>query len=148
MNRVLRGTNTRKALLLITDGEDNHSRYSFSDVREFAKEHDVLIYAIGLLEEQSMQVPQIGAAVLQDLANLTGGAAYFPTSAAGLDSICAQIGNDLKNQYVVGYHSTNLSTDGKWRKIRVKINTPKGTPRLNVRAKSGYYASRVATAMK
>jgi len=148
MDKVNRGHNSRKALLLITDGEDNHSRYSFSDVREFAKEHDVLIYAIGLLEEQSIQSPQIGAAVLQDLANLTGGAAYFPSSVGALDAICAQIGNDLKNQYVVGYHSTNPSTDGKWRKIRVKINTPKGVPRLSVRAKSGYYASRVATAMK
>src|SRR6185369_12345887 len=148
MDKVNRGHNSRKALLLITDGEDNHSRYSYSDVREFAKEHDVLIYAIGLLEQQSTQLPQIGAAVLQDLANLTGGAAYFPTSPAALDGICEQIGSDLKNQYVVGYHSSNLSYDGKWRKIRVKINMPKGAPRLNVRAKSGYYASRVASAMK
>jgi len=148
MDKVNRGHNSRKALLLITDGEDNHSRYSYSDLREFAKEHDVLIYAIGLLEQQSTQLPQIGAAVLQDLANLTGGAAYFPTSPAALDGICEQIGSDLKNQYVVGYHSSNLSYDGKWRKIRVKINMPKGAPRLNVRAKSGYYASRVASAMK
>jgi Ca-activated chloride channel family protein len=148
MEKVNRGHNSRKALLLITDGEDNHSRYSFSDVREFAKEHDVLVYSIGLLEEQSTQLPRMGAAVLQDLANITGGIAFFPDSIAALDAICAQIGNDLKNQYVIGYHSTNPNSDGKWRKIRMKVNMPKGAPRLSVRAKSGYYASKVASAMK
>lgn len=148
MEKVNRGHNSRKALLLITDGEDNHSRYSFSEVKEFAKEHDVLVYAIGLLDDQSTQMPRIGAALLQDLASLTGGVAFFPDSVAALDSICAQIGNDLKNQYVLGYHSSNPSSDGKWRKIRIKVNMPKGGPRLSVRTKNGYYASRIASAMK
>jgi len=149
LNQVGHGSNTRKALLLITDGEDNHSRYSFSDVREFAKEHDVQIYAIGIVDDASPQgAGYRGRAVLEDLANLTGGRAFFPPSVYELESICAQIGVDLKNQYVLGYRSLNQSNDGKWRKIQVRINRPKGTPRLSVRAKSGYYASALAKVIK
>ena len=149
LEQVGHGSNSRKALLLITDGEDNHSRYSFSDVREFAKEHDVQIYAIGIVDDGSPQgAGYRGRAVLEDLANLTGGRAFFPPSVYELESICAQIGVDLKNQYVLGYRSLNQSNDGKWRKIQVRINRPKGTPRLSVRAKSGYYASALAKVVK
>lgn len=149
LERVNRGNNPRKAIVLISDGEDNHSRYSFSDVREFAREHDVLVYGIGIVDEASAQYSdQSGKGVLEDLAGLTGGVAFFPQSLGALENICAQIGLDLKNQYVIGYHSQNHSTDGKWRKIRIKMNSPKGMPRLSVRAKSGYYAPRIATAMK
>jgi Ca-activated chloride channel family protein len=149
MEQVGHGKNSRKALVLITDGEDNHSRYSFSDVKEFAKEHDVQIYAIGIIDEISTQSSgYAGRAVLTDLANLTGGRAFFPPSVADLEGICAQIGLDLKNQYVLGYRSLNQSNDGKWRKIRVKVNRPKGSPSLSVRAKTGYYASTIAKVMK
>jgi Ca-activated chloride channel homolog len=147
--QVGRGSNARKALLLITDGEDNHSRYSFSDVREFAREHDVQIYSIGIVDDGNPQGSGYrGRAVLEDLANLTGGRAFFPPSVYDLESICAQIGVDLKNQYVLGYRSLNHSNDGKWRKIQVKINRFQGMPRLSVRAKSGYYASALAKVIK
>ena len=149
MEKVSRGSNPRKALLLITDGEDNHSRYSFRDVREFAKEHDVLIYGMGIIDEASAQYSDhSGKGVLEDLAKLTGGVAFFPDSLGELESICMQIGLDLKNQYVLGYHSQNHANDGKWRKIQVKMNPPKGSPRLSVRTKTGYYAPSIATAMK
>jgi Ca-activated chloride channel family protein len=149
MERVNRGNNPRKALLLITDGEDNHSRYSFGDVREYAKEHDVAIYGIGIIDEATAQYSDhSGKGVLEELAKLTGGIAFFPDSLGALENICAQIGMDLKNQYVLGYHSANHTTDGKWRKIQVKMSPPKGSPRLSVRTKTGYYAPRIATAMK
>jgi Ca-activated chloride channel family protein len=151
LEKVGHGNNTRKALLLITDGEDNHSRYSFADVREFAKEHDVQIYAIGIFDETSTVGAVYsgrGRALLEDLANLTGGRAFFPSSINELESICAQIGVDLKNQYVLGYRPLNLSSDGKWRKIKVKVKGPSGTPSLSVRAKTGYYASTIAKAMR
>jgi Ca-activated chloride channel family protein len=151
LETVNHGSNPRKALLLITDGEDNHSHYSFSDLREFAKEHDVQIYAIGILDEGSSQGTPYsgrGRALLEDLANLTGGRAFFPPSVHDLEQICAEIGVDLKNQYVLGYRSSNRLTDGKWRKIKVKINKQKGMPSLSVRAKTGYYASPTAKAMK
>jgi Ca-activated chloride channel family protein len=124
---------------------DNHSRYSFSNVKEFAREHDVQIYAIGIVDELNPQSGGYqGRGVLEDLANLTGGRAFFPSSVYDLEGICAQIGLDLKNQYVLGYRSLNSSNDGKWRKVRVKVNTPKGVPSLSVRAKTGYYASTIA----
>jgi Ca-activated chloride channel homolog len=149
LEQASRGSGSRKALLLITDGMDNHSRYSFSNVQEFAREHDVQIYAIGLVDEFNPQgTGYQGRGVLEGLANLTGGRAFFPSSVYELESICAQIGVDLKNQYVLGYRSLNRSYDGKWRKVRVKVNTPKGTPSLSVRAKTGYYASSFAKVMK
>src|SRR5215472_16393492 len=150
LERLGHGSNARKALLLITDGEDNHSRYSFSDVKEFAKEHDVQTYAIGIVDESAQGTGYSGSGriLLEDLANLTGGRAFFPYSIHELERICAAIGVGLKNQYVLGYRPSNRLADGKWRKIKVKINRTKGMPSLSVRAKTGYYASRAAKAMK
>jgi Ca-activated chloride channel family protein len=146
MTKVVHGNNTRKALLVITDGQDNHSRYSFSDVSEFARERDVMIYAIGISDPMDPQGTSRG--VLQSLADVTGGLAFFPTSLHSLPDICSQIGADLKNQYVIGYRSSNSSSDGKWRKLRVKVTPPKGTKNLNVRARSGYYASTISRAAR
>jgi len=149
LEQVSRGSNSRKALLLITDGEDNHSRYSFSNVREFAREHDVQIYAIGIVDDWNPQGGGYsGRALLEDLADITGGRAFFPPSVYELEGICAQIGVALKNQYVLGYRPLNRSNDGKWRKIRVKVNGPKGMPPLSVRAKTGYYSSTIAKVTK
>jgi Ca-activated chloride channel family protein len=149
------GANSRKALLLITDGEDNHSRYSLSDLKEIAREHDVMIYSIGLVEGSGLQfgygMPIYGfdgRTTLQGLSELTGGVAYFPDSLGVLPDICEQIGRDLKNQYVLGYRPSNVSRDGKWRKLRVKVSSQRGMPSLRVRAKSGYYASALAKVMK
>jgi Ca-activated chloride channel family protein len=145
LEKVSRGSNTRKALLLITDGEDNHSRYSFANVKEFAREHDVQVYAIGIVDDWTQQTSGYsGRAALEDLANLTGGRAFFPNSVYELESICSRISIDLKNQYVLGYRPLNRSADGKWRKIRVKINRTNGMPPLSVRSKTGYYATTVA----
>jgi Ca-activated chloride channel homolog len=144
LQTVSRGNNSRKALVLITDGEDNHSRYSLSDVREFAREHDVLIYAIGIVDETGLPgTTDTGRGVLVNLASMTGGAAFFPDNVGKLGSICAQIAMDLKNQYTLGYRPVNRTNDGRWRKIQVKINRQKGMPRMSVRAKSGYYASAI-----
>jgi Ca-activated chloride channel homolog len=148
LEKVSRGSNVRKALLLITDGLDNHSRYSSSDVKEFAREHDVMIYSIGIVDGTDPQGEFVGNAILQGLSEMTGGVAFFPNSLAALPGICRQIGLDLKSQYVIGYRSLNPSDDGRWRKIRVKINRPKGQKPLNVRAKSGYYAPMIAKVMK
>ena len=148
LTQLDRGTNSRKAVLLITDGQDNHSRYSFSNVKEFAKEHDVQIYAIGIEDEFSATTGYSGRGLLEDLANLTGGRAFFPPSIYELENICEKIAVDLKNQYVLGYRPLNHSSDGKWRKVQVRIKKPEGMSALSVRAKSGYYAPTIAKAMK
>jgi Ca-activated chloride channel family protein len=133
--------NKRKALLLITDGEDNHSRYSFWDIKEFVKEQDVQIFVIGIINSSGeLAQGQDGRAVIEDLAQISGGQAFFPDSVDELEDICNKIAIELRNQYVLGYHSTNAAKDGKWRKIRLKINTPKGLPTFSVHGKNGYYA--------
>ena len=143
--KVKEGRNPRKAVLMITDGEDNHSRYSFSDVKEFAREQDVQLYAIGIVEGgyvdyRRLRMESLGRSLIEELTGLTGGRAFFPDSVYELEDICARIALELSNQYVLGYASTNAAKDGRWRKIHVKVNPPKGFPRLTVRAKAGYYA--------
>lgn len=141
LDKLKSGSNPKKALLLITDGEDNRSRYTYSNVKEFVKEQDVQIYSIGIVSEFGSQLGsgRTGRALIEELSEMTGGRAFFPDSVYELEDICQKIGVELKNQYVVGYHSTNETSDGKWRKLRMKVNPPRGVGALNVRAKSGYY---------
>jgi Ca-activated chloride channel family protein len=142
LEKLKTGTNPKKALLLITDGEDNRSRYTFQNVKDFVKEQDVQIYAIVITDEWNSQLSagRTGRAMLEELADLTGGRAFFPDSVYELEDICTKIAIELKNQYVIGYHSTNQAKDGKWRKLRLKVNPPKGIQHLNVKSKAGYYA--------
>ena len=142
LEKLKEGNNPKKALLLITDGEDNRSRYTFSNVKDFVKEQDVQIYGIGIVDDFNSQLGSghTGRAMVEELSDLTGGRAFFPDSVYDLEDICTKIAVELKNQYVIGYSSTNAAKDGKWRKLRLKINPPKGLPHLNVRSKSGYYA--------
>jgi Ca-activated chloride channel family protein len=142
LEKLREGSNPKKALLLITDGEDNRSRYTFQNVKDFVKEQDVQIYAIGIVDEWNSQLGagHTGRAMIEELADLTGGRAFFPDNVYELEDICTKIAVELKNQYVIGYHSTNQAKDGKWRKVRMKVNPPKGIAHLNVKSKSGYYA--------
>jgi len=129
LSKVKAGSNPKKALLLITDGEDNHSRYSRSNIREFLRESDVQIYVIDL-----------GRALIGDLAEMTGGHSYHG-SLDDLEDICERIAQQLKSQYVLGYESTNTNKDGKYRKIRIKTTPPAGITKINVRAREGYYSA-------
>jgi Ca-activated chloride channel family protein len=143
LEKLKDGTQPKKALLLITDGEDNRSRYTFANVREFVKEQDIQVYAIGIVGDFNSQLGsgRTGRALIEELSDLTGGHAFFPDSVYDLEDICSKIAVELKNQYVLGYKSTNETKDGKWRKIRVQVDGPKGVGRLNVRFKTGYYAA-------
>jgi Ca-activated chloride channel homolog len=137
LSKLERGNNAKRALLLITDGEDNRSRYTFSNVREFVKEKDVQMYAIGITNGWSDASSEQGRALLRDLAAISGGNSFFPSSVYNLEEICRNIAKELKYQYVLGYHSTNKTKDGEWRKIKVTAELPKN--KLTVRAKQGYY---------
>jgi Ca-activated chloride channel family protein len=147
LEKLKEGSNPKKALLLITDGEDNRSRYTFQNVKDFVKEQDVQIYGIGIVDEWNSQLGagRTGRAMIEELSDLTGGRSFFPDSVYELEDICTKIAVELKNQYVIGYHSTNEAKDGKWRKLRLKVNPPKGIQRLNVRSKQGYYAATADT---
>jgi len=143
LEKLREGNNPKKALLLITDGEDNRSRYTFSNVKEFVKEQDIQIYSIGIVGDFNSQLGtgRTGRALVGELSDLTGGRAFFPDSVYDLEDICTKIAVELKNQYVLGFRSTNAAKDGKWRKLQVKMKPPKGLPRLNVRYKTGYYGA-------
>ena len=135
LDEIKGGKNEKKALILITDGEDNSSRYSISEVREFAKESDVQIYAIGEQGELGY-----GRGLIQNIVSLTGGRSFFPNNFNELDYYIDLIHAELRNQYILGYSPTNKAHDGKWRKIQVKLDPPEGLPKLIVHAKEGYYA--------
>lgn len=131
----------RKALLIISDGGDNHSRYTETDVRRFVQESDVQIYAIGLFEPNGGPTPeeQHGPALLADLTQLTGGRMFVVQNLSDLPDIATKISMELRNQYVLGYIPSNRLQNGKWRKIKVRLRPPRGLPPLTVYAKTGYY---------
>jgi Ca-activated chloride channel family protein len=137
LDQIQGATNEKKALILITDGEDNSSRYSMAEVREFAKECDTQIYAVGEQGELGY-----GRSLIQSIVGLTGGRAFFPNSFNELDYYIDLIHAELRHQYVLGYNPTNAAHDGKWRKIQVKLDPPAGLPKLIVRTKEGYFAAK------
>jgi len=145
LEKLKRGTNPRKALLLITDGEDNHSRYTASSIKEVLKEMNVEVYAIGITDYVPAPPRQPGRAALKELGAMSGGRTFFIDSVHELEDICLKVALLLKRQYVIGYRSSNAAKDGRWRKIRIKVNPPKGVSRLTVRCKSGYYGAIEAT---
>ena len=123
----------RKAIVLLTDGEDTNSRFSYKKVLELTRTHDVVIYSIGL-GASVLDVAVRGS--LKQLADETGGRSYFPSSAEELKEIYQQIALDLRSQYAVAYSSTNRTANGTWRKIRLET-TAKGA---KVKTRRGYYA--------
>ncbi len=131
----------KKSLLIISDGGDNHSRYTEGEIKSVVKEADLLIYAIGIYDRyMSTPEEQLGPALLSDLTELTGGRAFTIDNPNDLADVATKIGIELRNQYVLGYRPKNPAHDGKWRKIKVKLIPPKGLPPLRVYAKTGYYA--------
>ena len=131
----------KKALLIISDGGDNHSRYTEGEIRSMVKEADVLIYAIGIYDHYfPTEEERLGPTLLADVTELTGGRAFTIDNPNDLADVSTKIGIELRNQYVLGYRPKNAAHDGKWRKIKVKLIPPKGLPPLRVYAKTGYYA--------
>ena len=134
LEKIRGARHRKKALIIITDGEDNSSRYTFSEVRDFAKESDVQIYVIGERSDLGF-----GRGIIAEIVRLTGGRAFFPNSFKQLDYFCDLIHTELRNQYLLGYTSTNRKFDGKWRKVKIRLEAPEGLPRLSVRSKKGYF---------
>src|SRR5216683_201350 len=132
---------SKKALLIISDGGDNHSRYTEGEIKSLVKEADVLVYAIGIYDHYfPTEEERLGPALLSDVSELTGGRTFTIDNPNDLADVATKIGIELRNQYVLGYRPRNGTHDGKWRKIKVKLMPPKGLPPLRVYAKTGYYA--------
>ena len=131
----------KKALLIISDGGDNHSRYTENEIKSVVKEADVMVYAIGIYDRYASATEErLGPQLLSEITELTGGRAFTIDNPNDLADVATKIGVELRNQYVLGYRPTKVVRDGKWRKIKVKLLPPKGLPPLRVYARTGYYA--------
>jgi Ca-activated chloride channel homolog len=131
----------KKALLIISDGGDNHSRYTENEIKSVVKEADVMIYAIGIYDRYASAMEErLGPQLLSEITELTGGRAFTIDNPNDLADVATKIGVELRNQYVLGYRPAKVVRDGKWRKIKVKLLPPKGLPPLRVYARTGYYA--------
>ena len=143
IERVTRGAHQKKALLIISDGQDNASRYNFGEVRRLMKESDVVTYAVGIIDagDVGSSIGMQGQAFLDELTSVTGGKSFYPSSNVEMDEIFERIALELRHQYSIGYTPSDFQPDGKWRKVKVKVKPPRGLPRLSVRGREGYYAT-------
>jgi Ca-activated chloride channel family protein len=133
------GAIRRQAIILLSDGQDTNSLNKYDDVIDMAKRSIVTIYAIGLQDpdERSRHAPfNESDFALRSLAQVTGGRAFFVTDISQLGTIYTQIGDELNNQYILGYVSKNDTEDGAWRQVNVRVNQPDTT----ARTKTGYFA--------
>jgi len=144
LSEMKKATTNRRALLVISDGGDNHSRYTENDIKRAVRESDVQIYAVGIFEPLSSRArtPEEagGPGLLADMAEVSGGRMFSVEDANELPDIAEKISIELRNQYVIGYRPSNLIRDGRWRRIKVKLDPPRGLPPLQVYARTGYYA--------
>jgi len=144
LSEMKKATTNRRALLVISDGGDNHSRYTENDIKRAVKESDVQIYAVGIFEPMSSRARTTeeagGPGLLAELSEISGGRLFSVENTNELPDIAEKISIELRNQYVLGYKPSNLIRDGRWRRIRVKLSPPKGLPPLQVYARTGYYA--------
>jgi Ca-activated chloride channel family protein len=131
----------RKALLVVSDGGDNRSRFTEGEVRAQVRESDVVLYSIGIFDPYAATPEErAGPALLNELSEQTGGRMYRVDDISEMGDIAEKISTELRNQYVIGYSPKDLNRDGKWRKLKVKLDPPPGLPPLTVHARTGYYA--------
>jgi VWFA-related protein len=144
MHEMKKARNPRKAILIISDGGDNSSRYTETEIKSAVREADVQIFAIGIFEGMGTRgrTPEeaAGPGLLNELADQTGGREYAVENVAELPDIAAKIGVELRNEYILGYTPKNRERDGKYRRVQVKLNQPRGLPPLKAYFRLGYYA--------
>jgi Ca-activated chloride channel family protein len=131
----------RKALLVISDGGDNRSRYTENELRRVVRESDLQIYSIGIFDTYAPTTEeQLGPVLLSDICEMTGGRLFKVNDIADLQDIASRISAELRNEYVVGYTPSEVKHDGNWRKLKVRLMPPPGLPQLTVHFRQGYYA--------
>ena len=141
LNKIKGARYERKALVIVSDGGDNRSRYTENEVRSVVRESDVQLYAIGIFDQYAPTMEErLGPLLLNDLCEDTGGRLFRVDDAGDMGDIAAKISAELRNEYVIGYRSDDDKHDGKWRKVKVRLVPPAGLPPLTVHARNGYYA--------
>jgi len=144
LNQMRTARNGKRALLIMSDGGDNNSRYTEKDIKRLVREAGTQLYSVGIFDPfaNRSRTPEelSGPSLLSEVTELTGGRAFSVENINELPDIAAKIGAELRNQYILGYRPSNKLHDARWRKIKVKLRAPKGLPPLSVYAKTGYYA--------
>jgi len=143
IDEMKKAKNPRKALLVISDGGDNSSRYTEGELKTRVKEADVQIYAIGIYEPTGSRsrTPEemAGPGLLTEISEQTGGRQYPVANLNELPDIAAKIGVELRHQYMLGYTPQNTQHDGKYRRVEVKVIQPRGLGPLRAFWRHGYY---------
>ena len=141
VNKLKDAKYDRKALLIISDGGDNRSRYTESELRRVVRESDIQIYSIGIFDTYAPTTEEeMGPILLTDICEMTGGRMFRVSDMGDLGDIASRISAELRNQYVIGYRPSDLKKDGSWRKLKVRLVPPPGLPTLTVHFRQGYYA--------
>jgi Ca-activated chloride channel family protein len=131
----------RKALLIISDGGDNRSRYTEGELRRVVRESDLQIYSIGIFDQYAPTTEeQLGPILLNDICEMTGGRMFRVMDLSDLSDIASRISAELRNEYVIGYRPSDVKQDGNWRKLKIRLVPPPGLPALTVHNRQGYYA--------
>ena len=140
IDHLKKGKKEKKVLLIVTDGEDNTSRYSLEKTIREIQKTDTVIYTIGLLSQESKRSAKNAKKALTEIALASGGVAYFPENVDDVHSICEQVAHDIRHQYTLGYYPSNVAKDGSFRSVHVDVIPPHGKGKLSVRTRNGYYA--------
>ena len=141
VNKLKQAKYERKTLLIISDGGDNRSRYTEGEIRNTVRESDTQLYAIGIFDQYAATPEErTGPILLDELCEATGGQMFRVNEMGGLGDIATRISAELRNQYVIGFRPSDAKHDGKWRKVKVRLEPPKGLPPLTVHFRQGYYA--------
>jgi Ca-activated chloride channel family protein len=131
----------RKALLIVSDGGDNRSRYTEGELRRVVRESDLQIYSIGIFDQYAPTTEeQLGPILLNDICEMTGGRMFRVMDLSDLSDIASRISAELRNEYVIGYRPSDVKQDGNWRKLKIRLVPPPGLPALTVHNRQGYYA--------
>jgi len=132
----------KKAMVVISDGGDNHSRYTENEIKSILEESDTLVYAVGLFDPRASRLEErMGPLRLDEVTSVTGGRVFPVHSPQDLNEAIQKINRELRNQYVIGYSpSPNPELKGKWHKLKVHLNGEPMKSSLHVYARKGYYA--------
>ncbi len=148
VDHIQRGHHDKKALLVVTDGADNASTHRFQEVLERARQESVALYIVGMFDQETFVVEGTNENHLKrsltELAEATGGKAYFPRNIKECEQACITIAHELRQQYAVGYYPTSRLQDGSWHNVEVRLNLENDLLNLELKARTraGYYAPR------
>jgi Ca-activated chloride channel family protein len=144
LHEMKKAKNPRKAIVIVSDGGDNHSKYTSAEIESLVRAADVQVYAMGVFEPAlpfGLTPEEVsGPRLLSEIATQTGGRAFSAALNSDLPSVAARIAVELRNQYVLAYYPKNPARDGKYRHVEVKLSQPSGVPPLKAHWRLGYYA--------